>query len=100
MNNKLKRYYEKMNLPYNATIEEVENKKQILIKMYSSQKNEEKKLQKLEDMTNFIIVNIKENGIPKIKEHQFNVSWQSIFTSILVLFCVAVLCYLSFYIFK
>ena len=103
MDKELKKCYHYMDLPYNSTLEEVQLRRNILIKIYNSKtsvngKNYSKKIDKIELCTTKIIENINKFGVPTDKQPHFNASWESIVTQAIVLCFVAAICFASFYV--
>ena len=101
MKKELRRSYKILDLPYSATEEEVETRKNAMIKILESEKNEktEKRILELENASEIIILNIKNNGIPNKEHHLFEASNESIIALGIVLFFVCFMCFFSFYFF-
>ena len=101
MNKDLKKSYQKLDLPYTATEEQVVLRKNALImimngKEIDTKHSYRKEIQEIEKNAENIMANIKEQGIPN--EHGFESSNKSIFVLIFALSLVALLCFFSFYI--
>lgn len=104
MNRDLRKCYDVLNLPFSATIEEVEIRQFALIKGFNDKSLEkgisyDKQIGEIETSANLIIENIKKNGIPKDECHRFESSWKSIIILGIILLCVALVCGFSFYVF-
>ena len=103
MEKKLKRCYEYLDLNYLATAEDVEARKNALIKIANSSAKEkrinvEDEIQKIEDCANKICENLSQNGMPN-EDFLYNPSNESlvgIFISLLfaVFFCWCSFCFL------
>ena len=102
MKKELKISYKLLNLPYSATEEDVETRKNAMVKILESQKNEksEKRILELENASKVIIYNIKNNGIPNKEHHLYEASNESIAVLIIVLVFVIIMCIFSFYLFS
>ena len=103
MTKDLKQSYEYLNLPYSATIEDVEARKNALIKIANAKSIEKKidtkdEIQKIEDSANIICLNLNQNGIPNEKSG-FNTSKESLGVLMLVLVFSIILCVSSFFAF-
>lgn len=104
MEKNLRKCYEHLELPYSATIEDVEARKSALIKILNSQAHDnkvsnEKEIALVEKSANTICEEIKKNGIPQ-NEHRFESSKESIFALLVVLFFAVMVCLLSFNMFS
>lgn len=104
MNKELQRYYDLLDLPIKSTIEDVEMRRNALIKIYNNKSQDkgvsyDKQIGEIEVGASKIIANIKNNGIPKEENHYFDSSWKSILILGVVLLSVGMLCAFSFYIF-
>lgn len=104
MNRELKKCYECLDLPINATIEDVETRKKALIKIYNNKTIEkgisyEKQIGLVETSAVAIVENIKKNGLPNEEVHHFETSWKGISILFVALIFVAMICFFSFYIF-
>ena len=103
MEKNLKKCYEYLDLNYSATIEDVEARKNALIKIANSSAKEkrinvENEIQIIEDYSNKICSYISQNGVPN-EDFLFNPSNESIagiFISLLfaVFFCWCSFCFL------
>ena len=104
MNKSLKKCYHYLDLPYNATEEDVITRENALIKILKAKETKnkvsyEEKINRVMSSANLIIENIKTNGIPNVKPHWFETSNESLFIQIAILCFVGVLCLASFIIF-
>lgn len=104
MDKQLKRSYENLDLPYSATIEDVEMRKNALIKVCHNEElekktNHTKQINEIEFSAENIISNLKKNGAPKEERHTFDSSWGSIGLLGIILLFIVGLCWFSFYIF-
>ena len=101
MDKKLRKSYDYLDLPYSSTIEEVDAKKDIMIKVAKSDLNNsnDKQVKRVLNCANLIIDNIKNNGIPNEMDHRFEMSMELIYCLSIALSFVGVLCILSFYMF-
>ncbi len=97
MNNKLRKSYDILDLSFSATEEEVELRKNALIKI-EKDKNNSKQIEIIEQSAIIILDNIKKNGIPK-DNHKFYTSNESLITIIIVFVFSFIACVLSFIIF-
>ena len=102
MEKKLKRSYRFLDLPFNATEEDVEARKNALNKILISKgqeknKSYEKQIQDVNDSANLILLNIKNNGIPNEKPHCFESSNESIIVLIIIAFFAGLACFYSFF---
>ena len=100
MKRELLKSYILLDLPFNASEEDIIARKTALIKIYNAEdikkhnKNEDK-INKVENAANIIIENLKRNGAPSAP-HCFESSNKSII-SLIITFCfVAMVCYFSF----
>ena len=104
MNKELIKSYDILNLPFSSTVEEVEIRKNALIKVYNNKAvkkgvSYDKQIGEIETSASLIIENIKKNGIPNTEYHLYNSSWKSIIMLCGVLLAVALICWFSCYIF-
>ena len=103
MEKNLKKSYQYLDLPYSATIEEVEARKKALIKILTSKDienkiNKEKEIALVNNSANVIIKNIKQNGVPN-EIHCFESSNESIWGLFVILMFFVSMCFFSFYAF-
>ena len=103
MEKKLKNSYSCLDLPYNATEEEVVTRETALVKILKSKEHEEnvsceKEIDRIEKSSKYILDNIKNNGIPKEEFHRFEASKESVGAMFIIFVFVLVLCFFSFYI--
>ena len=101
MERELKKSYKCLDLPYNATAEEVETRQKALTKMLSVESEKrgiscEKELMEIQIASKMILENIKNNGIPQEEYHKFQVSNESIISLLIIFFFVGVICVFSF----
>ena len=105
MDNNLRKSYECLDLPINASVEQIEAREKALIKILQAKEKEEniscvEEINRVKMSKKRIISNIQINGIPKEEEkHQFVASNESIFALVLVLIFTGILCFFSFYLF-
>ena len=93
MPKEIKQYYQFMNLSYSSTIEQVEEREKVMIKILRAKaikknKSNNEKIDQVVMSANGIIGYIEKNGVPNIKDNMFNTSKTSIFYEILMLFAV------------
>lgn len=104
MEKNLKKSYYYLDLPFNATVEDVQTREKALIKILKAEEKEkniskQKEILTVKNSAITIIENIKNNGIPKEESHRFESSTESIIILLLVLLFAGSLCFYSFYIF-
>ena len=104
MDKGLRKCYECLDLPFSATAEDVEIRKNALIKVYNNKAvgkgiSFERQIEQIETSASTIVENLKNNGTPIVKNHYFDSSWKSIAILGIVLAFVAMFCFFSFYIF-
>lgn len=97
MNKDLRKCYEILDLPIESTIEDVETRKNALIKIEKSNENLNQ-VQVIERSATIIIENIKKNGVTK-DNHSFETSNESLITLFVVFAFSLLACILSFIIF-
>ena len=99
MEKNLRNCYRIMDLPFSATKEDVETRKNAMIKTLKAERNEKTDIEivKVENASNLILENIKNNGIPQEEDHYFEASTQSIWALSIVLLFVGLFCYFSIY---
>ena len=103
MEKELKRSYRFLDLPFNATEEDVEARKNALNKVLFSKgqeknKSYDKQIQAVNDSANLILSNIKKNGIPTEENHSFDSSIESIIVLFIIAFFAGLACFYSFYV--
>lgn len=101
MEKNLKKCYHCLDLPYNATADEVETRKNALVKILNSKAEEKnksytKEIEKIENSAGLILTNIKNNGISEKVNHCFESSTESIICLLIVLAFVGAICFFSF----
>ena len=104
MEKELQNSYFRLDLPFSATIEDVEARKKALIKVLNMEEKEknvskQNEIEQVKEDCSLIIQNIKNNGIPKEECHRFEASNESILGLVIVLVFVFILCFFSFYAF-
>ena len=102
MEKDLKKCYQDLELPYNATIEQVEAREKALIKILSAKENNkkisyEREIGEVKISANKIVENIKKHGIPKEENHDFEASNESVAGILIVFVFVVIICFFSFY---
>lgn len=99
MEKNLRKCYRFMDLPFSATKEDIEMRKNAMIKTLKAKQNDKIDLEiiKVQNATNLILENLKNNGVPKEEDHYFEASNESIWGLVIVLFFVSLFCYFSFY---
>lgn len=102
MEKKLRISYKLLNLPYSATEEEVETRRNAMVKILESETNKktENRIIEVKNAAETIITNIKNNGIPKEEHHLFESSNESIIGLLIVLVFVVLICFFSFYLYS
>ncbi len=102
MEKELKNCYKCLDLPYSATIEEVETREKALSKILLAksgyEQKSEKEISKVKYSADYIVENIKKNGIPKEEFHRFDSSKESIISLLIILVFVGLICFFSFYV--
>ena len=98
---KIKKCYFYLDLPYNATLEQVKTQEKMLIKILRARalktgKSQKKKINRIAECANFIQENLEKNGIPNIKECSFNTSGKELVTQLFVLAAVSVIAIISY----
>ncbi len=104
MEKELQNSYFRLDLPFSATIEDVQARKKALIKVLNMEEKEknvskQNEIEQVEFDCSRIIQNIKNNGIPKEECHRFEASNESFIGLIIVLAFASLLCFFSFYLF-
>ena len=104
MKKQLLKAYDVLDLPFSATVDDVEVRKKAMIKTiqddeHQKKSSREKDIKKIEDCALMIVENLKKDGAPSVERQSFDSSWASIGTMMIVLVFVAILCGISFYIF-
>lgn len=103
MDKNLRKCYQCLDLPFSASIEDVETRENALIKILNAKATEkkvscEKEISQVQTSSKTIIENIKNNGIPKEEYHRFETSNETITILIVVLGLVGLICFFSFYV--
>ena len=101
MERKLKLSYRCLDLPYQATAEEVKRRERALIKIFTAKAKEKnisysKQIDAVQKASDVILENIKNNGIPTKKYHRFEASVSSIITLSVLLAFAIIMCVVSF----
>ncbi len=94
MERELKKSYRLLNLPFEATEEEVNIRKNAMLKVIETENHKKRDydILSIQQASENILNNIKKNGIPKEKDYYFEASTSSIVCLFIVLFFVAVIC--------
>ena len=104
MNKSLRKSYERLDLPYNSTIDEVQAREKALIKILKSKEIDngvscKKEISNVQKASALIIENIKTNGIPKEDFYKYEASNESLVALFIVLLFACMVCFFSFYLF-
>jgi len=98
----IKKFYNFMNLSFSSTVEEVQEREKVMIKILQAKamkynKNYQSEIDKVVNAANSIVEYINKNGIPNKKDNWFKTSKTSIFIQILMLVSVIVVLYMTIY---
>lgn len=98
---KLKKSYFYLDLPYDATLEQVQTQEKMLIKILRAKalktgKSQKKNIDRIVESANFIQENLEKNGIPDIKECSFNSSGKTLVTQTFVLIIISAIAIISY----
>jgi len=101
MTKELKKCYYNLDLPFNATIEQVKTQEKMLIKILRARalktgKSQNKKIDKIVISANKVQQNIEKNGIPDVKECSFSSSSKDIATEVFILLVLSVIAIISY----
>lgn len=101
MEKELKKCYHYMDLRYDSTIEEIKSRQKIMIKIFraksvKSGKSYKNEIAKVNNSTNKILANIKQNGIPKASIFNFSSTVNEVATLIFVLIIMIIICTVTF----
>lgn len=96
MPKEIKKCYNYLDLSYSATVEQIEEREKILIKIMRAKaiktgKSHKAKIQEIANNANILIDYVNENGIPNKKDYMFETSSMGLFTQIFVLISVLIL---------
>ena len=102
MPKEIKKIYNFMNLSYSSSIEEVQERENVMIKTLQAKamKNNkfyEEKTNKIVASANKLIEYIEKNGVPNKRDNLFNTSNSSIMTQLIMLFAVIMVLSFSIY---
>jgi len=103
MNKSVKRCYEYLDLPIDASEQIVTIRKTALIRIYKTKAAEKgvsytNQIRRVETAAKKIIDNIKNNGIPQVKKNFLSFSWTTVSILFSVFIVVGLLCFFSFYV--
>ena len=101
MTKELKKCYYCLDLPFNATKEQVLTQEKILIKILRARalktgKSQKKKIDKIVHSANKIQENLEKNGIPDVKECSFNSTGKELSTQLFILAVLSVVAIISY----
>ena len=101
MTNELKKCYYNLDLPFNATIEQVQTQEKMLIKILRARalktgKSQNKKIDRIVKSANKIQQNLEKNGIPDVKECSFSSTGKDIATQVFILLALSVVAIISY----
>ncbi len=101
MTKELKKAYSFLDLKYEATIEEIQTRRKILIKILRAKnikkhKNHIEKIKKINACTELILDNIKKSGIPSENRLIIDSSRENVFTGLYGLILVSILALVSY----
>ena len=104
MEKKLKEGYRYLDLPYSATVDEIQSRKVALIKILNVKEREKniscsQEISKISNYSDLLIENIKNNGIPQENGFDFQETKESIASLFIVLLFALSICFFSFYVF-
>ena len=93
MPKEIKKIYNFMNLSYSSSIEEVQERKNVMINTFQAKtmknhKSYDKEINKVVDSANKLVKYIEKNGVPNKKDNLFNTSNSNITTQLIVLISV------------
>ena len=93
MDKALRKCYKCLELSYNATEDDVITRQNAMVKILQSkrdvEKDTEEKISRVKYSAGQIIKNLKEHGLPKVKNYWFETKGENFLTQIIVLFFVA-----------
>lgn len=101
MTKEIKKCYYYLDLPFNATVEQVKVREKVMIKILRAKgmklgKSYKDEINKVVLSAEGIFDYIKKNGIPKEKEPTFDTSISSLTTQIVAMLVMLIFCVLSF----
>jgi len=93
MPKEIKKIYNFMNLSYSSSIEEVQERENVMIKTLQAKamkkhKSCDEEINKVVDSANKLVDYIEKNGVPNKRDNLFNTSNLSIMTQLIMLFAV------------
>jgi len=102
MPKEIRKFYNFMNLSYSSSIEEVQEKEKVMIKILRAKamrkhKSYGKEINKVVDSANKLVDYIEKNGVPNKRDNLFNTSSSSIMTQLIMLFAVIMVLYFAIY---
>ena len=102
MPKEIKKYYQFMNLSFSSTIEQVEEREKVMIKILRAKaikknKPNKEKINQVVISANGIVEYIEKNGVPNIKDNMFNTTKTSIFSQLLMLIALIIVLGFSIY---
>lgn len=97
----IKKSYYYLNLPFSSTKEDVERQEKVLIKIERAKalkkgKSRKDKIEKIVKHANNILLYVKQNGIPNIKE-TFNISYKTIIIELCVLIVISIVGFIGYF---
>ena len=100
MPKEIKKFYNFMDLPYSSTVEQVQEREKVMIKLIRAKaikKNQSYKIKidKIVSSANGIVNYIEKNGVPNKPDSMFRTSKISIISQIIMLMCVAMVLFFS-----
>ena len=102
MPKEIKRYYNFMNLSYTSTIEQVQEREKVMIKLFRAKaikknKSYQNKINEIVTSANSIVEYIEKNGVSNKKDFLFNTPMKSIISQIFILAAVVIVLIGSIY---
>lgn len=102
MPKEIKKCYNNLNLSYSSTVEQIEEREKILIKLLRAKaiktgKSSKEKIQKIATDANTLIDYVTKFGIPNKKDFMFETSQTSILAQFLILASMLVVLYSAIY---
>ncbi len=102
MPKEIKKYYNFMDLSYASTVEQVQEREKVMIKMLRAKaikknKSYNEKIDEVVVSANGIIEYIEKNGVPNKLDNLFNTPTKSIISQFIILTALAVVLFCSIY---
>jgi len=102
MPSKIKKCYYHLNLPFAASVEDIERRQKVLIKIQrakalKSGKSRRNKIEKIATCANQILGYIEQNGKATEKEMYFNTSAKAILTEFVILAALTIVAFIGYF---